>query len=104
MAAALSFPIRAEPDVVDRVGQIRLLYFAWLRERVGHGAETIDLPPAVTDVAGLIGWLRTRSAGHEAAFATTATVRCAINQEFAQPDSRVRAGDEIAFFPPVTGG
>ena len=83
---------------------IKLLYFAWLRERIGHGAETLALPPEVNNVADLVDWLRTRSAGHAAAFATTAIVRCAINQDFARPDAILRAGDEVAFFPPVTGG
>jgi molybdopterin converting factor small subunit len=55
-------------------------------------------------VAGLIHWLSSRSPGHAEAFAQPKQIRAAVNQEFAQPDSLVAANDEIAFFPPVTGG
>ncbi len=62
-------------------------------------------PPAeVRTVADLIAWLRPRSPGHEAAFETARVIRCAVNQEFADPSAPVRPGDEVAFFPPVTGG
>jgi sulfur-carrier protein len=83
---------------------IRLLYFAWLRERVGTGAEALALPEQVGTVASLVEWLRARSPGHAAAFAGGNLVRCAVNQAFAGPDHPVRPGDEVAFFPPVTGG
>ena len=83
---------------------LHLLYFAWLRERIGLGEEQLPCPPGVATVAELVAWLRTRGAGYEAAFGTTAAVRCAVNQDFAQPDAAVQPGDEIAFFPPVTGG
>lgn len=84
--------------------QIKLLYFAWLRERIGQAEEDLEVPATVADVGALIGWLRHRSPGHNAAFATTAVIRCAINQDFAGPDTVFANGDEIAFFPPVTGG
>jgi len=83
---------------------LRLLYFAWLRERVGTGEEEASPPPEVATVAALVEWLRTRGPGYEAAFGTKAAVRCAVNQDFATPDAPVRPGDEVAFFPPVTGG
>jgi sulfur-carrier protein len=83
---------------------LHLLYFAWLRERIGLGEEQVALPEGVATVAALLAWLRSRGPGYEAAFGTTAAVRCAINQDFAAPDAAVRPGDEIAFFPPVTGG
>ena len=83
---------------------IKLLYFAWLRERIGHGEENLEIPASIADVSGLIAWLRQRSPGHDAAFATTASIRCAINQDFATPETTIADGDEIAFFPPVTGG
>jgi molybdopterin converting factor subunit 1 len=85
-------------------GAVRILYFAWLRERVGTGEEVAVLPEGVTDVAGLLEALRARGPGHQAAFAAGRTIRCAVNQNFAGPDAPVRPGDEIAFFPPVTGG
>lgn len=83
---------------------MKILYFAWLRERVGIGEETVSPPPGVATVANLTAWLRTRSAGHEAAFAHGRVVRCAVNQDFASAETPVAAGDEVAFFPPVTGG
>lgn len=85
-------------------GTITVLYFAWLRERTGTGEEIVPLPACVRSVAALIDWLITRGPGHAAAFASRQTVRCAVNQDFAGPDAPVGPGDEIAFFPPVTGG
>ena len=83
---------------------VKLLYFAWLRERVGVSEEDLVLPANIATVADLLTWLPQRSPGHAAAFATTATVRCAVNQDFAGPATPVGPGDEVAFFPPVTGG
>lgn len=83
---------------------LRLLYFAWLRERIGTAEEEVAPPQGTATVAALVAWLRTRGPGYEAAFGTAAPVRCAINQDFAQPDSAIAPGDEVAFFPPVTGG
>lgn len=83
---------------------MRVLYFALLRERVGMAEETVSPPAEVRTVAELIAWLRGRSAQHEAALANSALVRVAVNQDYAQPGDPVRPGDEIAFFPPVTGG
>lgn len=83
---------------------IRVLYFAWLRERMGRAEEELALPDGVGTVAELAGWLAARDAGGAHAFADAAVVRAAVNQDFADPASPVRAGDEVAFFPPVTGG
>ena len=83
---------------------IKILYFAWVRERAGTGEEDVPLPDDVSNLGGLIAWLRTRSAGHEAAFANPGLVRAAVNQVFARPETPVGPGDEVAFFPPVTGG
>jgi molybdopterin synthase sulfur carrier subunit len=83
---------------------VTVLYFAWLRERTGTAEETVTLPDASTTVAHLVGLLAARSAGHAAAFQNRRAVRCAVNQEFADPSALVRPGDEVAFFPPVTGG
>lgn len=83
---------------------VRVLYFAWVRQRVGVAEEEVQPPPAVTDVAGLVAWLAARSPGHAAAFAQARQIRAAVNQEFAPPSHPVRPGDEVAFFPPVTGG
>lgn len=83
---------------------MRILYFALLRERVGMAEETVSPPASVRTVAELTAWLRGRSEQHAAALANPALVRVAVNQDYAQPGDPVRPGDEVAFFPPVTGG
>lgn len=82
---------------------IRVLYFASLRERLGSTGEEIDLPGPATvgDIAAL---LRTRGAPWSDALGEEQTVMAALNQEMARPETLVRDGDEVAFFPPVTGG
>jgi molybdopterin synthase sulfur carrier subunit len=82
----------------------KILYFAWVRERIGSGEEDVALPDGIGDVASLVAWLRTRGPGFEAAFAQPGQVRAAVNQVFARPETQVAPGDEVAFFPPVTGG
>ena len=83
---------------------MQVLYFAWVRQKVGVGAEDVSPPPEVADVAGLMRWLSGQSPGHAAAFENPRAVRAAVNQDFAAPDRRLEPGDEVAFFPPVTGG
>ena len=83
---------------------MRLLYFAWLKTTTGRSDEEIPLPDGVTDVEGLIAWQKSRGGGFSEAFANDRVVRVAVNQEYAQPADPVAAGDEVAFFPPVTGG
>ncbi|MBO6946442.1 MAG: molybdopterin converting factor subunit 1 [Rhodospirillales bacterium] len=83
---------------------MKLLYFAWVREHVGTPSEEIALPDGVATVGDLIAWLAGRGDGYAAAFADTALVRAAVNQEHVDPLHPVRDGDEVAFFPPVTGG
>lgn len=84
--------------------RVNLLYFAWLRTRIGVAGESVDLPADVTDVAGLIVWLRGRGEPYAQALANPAIVRTAVNQDYAAPDQVLRDGDEVALFPPVTGG
>ncbi|HQT78177.1 MAG: molybdopterin converting factor subunit 1 [Rhodospirillales bacterium 20-64-7] len=81
-----------------------VLYFAWLREQVGARSETLVLPDGVATVGQLIDVLAARGAGFATAFQKRASIRCAVNQEFADPGQRIQPGDEVAFFPPVTGG
>ena len=83
---------------------MKLVYFAWVREKVGLSREEIDVPADVASVGQLIEWLKARGGGYGEAFADTATVRTAVNQEYAGLDAAVSPGDEVAFFPPVTGG
>ena len=83
---------------------VRVLYFAWLRERMGRAEEALALPEGVATVGALAAWLQSRDAAGAAAFTEQMRVRAAVNQSFAQPDAPVSDGDEVAFFPPVTGG
>lgn len=83
---------------------MKILWFAWFRSRVGVGEETVTLPPDVKDVGGLVEWLRTRSPGHAAALKDLSVVRVAVNQEYVKFDRALTDGDEVALFPPVTGG
>jgi molybdopterin synthase sulfur carrier subunit len=83
---------------------LRILYFAWVRERIGLGEESVEPPAGTRTVADLIAWLRSRGAGYAEALADTARVRCAVNQDFATPEAALAPGDEVAFFPPITGG
>lgn len=83
---------------------MNILYFAWLRQKIGTDKETVTPPAEVTTVGGLIDWLTDRSPGHADAFENAKFVRAAVNHEFATLDTPVKQGDEVAFFPPVTGG
>ncbi len=86
------------------MGKLKILYFAWLRERTGRAEEEIALPDGVRSVGDLMAWLRARDAAHAAAFVNPRLVRAAVNHVFAAPDTALAPGDEVAFFPPVTGG
>jgi molybdopterin synthase sulfur carrier subunit len=83
---------------------MRILYFAWLRERTGKTSEELAPPPEVTTPRALMAWLRTQGPGYAAAFKDEKLIRCAIAQEFCPLDTPLNGADEIAFFPPVTGG
>lgn len=83
---------------------IELLYFAWVRERIGKDGERVELPLDVATVAALLVWLETRGEAYRTALHERERLRVAVNQSFAAPDAPVRAGDEVAIFPPVTGG
>jgi sulfur-carrier protein len=83
---------------------VTLLYFAGLRESVGVSREQVSLPPGAATVSALVDQLRQRDARWTEAFAPGKTWRVAVNQQMANAATPLRAGDEIAFFPPVTGG
>lgn len=83
---------------------LNVLYFARLRETLGRDAEQIELPAEVGDVAALTAWLRRCGEAWERELAPGRSWRVAVNQDMARADSPVRDGDEVAFFPPVTGG
>jgi len=84
--------------------KVKVLYFAALREQLGTAGEEIELPAGVGTVAALRSHLRGRGGAWELALAETKLVRAALNQDMAPPSSALKAGDEVAFFPPVTGG
>jgi molybdopterin synthase sulfur carrier subunit len=83
---------------------VKLLYFAWVREKTGRGEETIELPENVRTVADLIGWLKGRGPEYETAFERSEVIRAAIDQTHVNHTASIAAAREIAFFPPVTGG
>ncbi len=83
---------------------MKILYFAWLKEKTGISTEDLDLPGGITDVSGLVNWLRGRSDGFADAFGDASIVRVAVNQEHVDMSHPLSNSDEVAFFPPVTGG
>ena len=83
---------------------IRILYFARLREDMGIAQEMVELPAGVVDVKSLRAFLAARGGSSAKAFAAAKAVRVSVNQDLGRSDTPVKAGDEIAFFPPVTGG
>ena len=84
--------------------KVKVLYFASIREALGRDAEDLDLPMGVATIAALRGHLRTRGGAWADALAEGKLLRAAVNQDMAQPAAAIKAGDEVAFFPPVTGG
>lgn len=88
----------------SRIATIEVRYFARLREVFGREREEVELPGTVQDVAGLTAWLRSRGEAWERELAPGKPVRIAVNQDMAAVDTPVVNGDEVAFFPPVTGG
>jgi molybdopterin synthase sulfur carrier subunit len=83
---------------------MKLLYFAWVRERIGRAEETIEPPATVRTVGDLIGWLTARGDEYAHAFETPKVIRAAIDHTHVRPDAAIAGAREIAFFPPMTGG
>lgn len=83
---------------------MQVLYFGWVKSRIGIGKEELSPPPEVTNVASLIDWLKGRGDGYANAFEDSGVLRVAVNQEIAQLDAPITDGDEVAVFPPMTGG
>ena len=84
--------------------KVKVLFFAGLREQLGTPDEELELPRGVDTVAGLRRHLESRGGAWQTVFADKRLVRVAVNQDMAQPVTAIKAGDEVAFFPPVTGG
>lgn len=83
---------------------MRILYFAWVRERVGRAEEHLDPPAAVATVRDLVAWLSARGPQYAHAFEHPDVIRAAVDHVHVKPDASVRDAREIAFFPPMTGG
>ncbi len=83
---------------------MKLLYFAWLRTRIGKAEETLDPPAGVTTVGELIEWLKARGPNYADALKNPKLVRVAVNREYVTLAHALKSGDEVALFPPVTGG
>ncbi len=81
-----------------------ILYFARIRENIGHATDRISLPEDVTTVGELVDHLRRQGENYQAAFANEALLRTAVNQAYVDFDHPVSDSDEVAFFPPMTGG
>ena len=83
---------------------VRIVYFAWVRERIGKPGEEVELPPEAKTVADVIVWLTTRGPEFAHAFEHPSIIRAALDKVHAKPDALIAGAHEIAFFPPVTGG
>jgi molybdopterin synthase sulfur carrier subunit len=92
------------PDTRTAAGTITLVYLARLREAFGTPGETVTLPADVATAGALQAWLARRGGAWAAELASGRAVRVAVNHDMARADTRLRDGDEVALFPPVTGG
>jgi molybdopterin synthase sulfur carrier subunit len=86
------------------MSSVRLIYFAWIRERIGRAEDAFEVPPSVINLGQLLDWLAARGPGYKAALSDRRAIRMAMDQEFAGPDQALTPGCEVALFPPVTGG
>ncbi len=84
--------------------ELKLSYFAWVRERVGKSDETLTPPAEVRTVADLIAWLSARGEEYAYAFDNPTVIRAAMDRKHVKQDSAIEGAREIAFFPPMTGG
>jgi molybdopterin synthase sulfur carrier subunit len=83
---------------------MQLLYFGWVRTCIGTNREEVEPPADITDVRGLVTWLKARGGGYAEALEDIAEVRIAVNQVLTELDAPVARGDEVALVPPMTGG
>ena len=83
---------------------MKLLYFAWVRERVGKPEEDVELPAGVATVSDLIDWLQRRGEEYAHAFENPKVIRAAIDRAHVKADTAIAGAREIAFLPPMTGG
>ena len=83
---------------------VRILYFAWVRERVGKSEEEVEPPPEVMTIADLMTWLTGRGEEYAHAFANPRVIRAALDRTHVKAEASIAGAGEIAFFPPMTGG
>ncbi len=83
---------------------MKLVYFAWVRERIGKADEEVELPAGIATVADLVRWLKGRGEEYAYAFENEGVVRAAIDHTHVKPDAPLDGAREVAFFPPMTGG
>lgn len=83
---------------------MKLVYFAWVRERIGTATEEVDLPDDIATVSGLLDWLKARGGGYAAALEHSKVIRVAIDREHVDHSAKLAGAAEIALFPPMTGG
>lgn len=83
---------------------VKLVYFAWVRERIGRAEEILIVPAGVVTIGELMTWLKSRGPGYQEAFNRPDIIRAAIDRTHIRPDATIAGAREIAFFPPVTGG
>jgi sulfur-carrier protein len=84
--------------------RLKLVYFAWVRERVGRPEEIADVPADIATVGDLVGWLKARGEEYAYAFENEGVVRAAVDHVHVKPDAALAGAREVAFFPPMTGG
>lgn len=83
---------------------MKLVYFAWLRERLDKSEEEVELPASVQTIGDLLAWQKTRGEEYELAFENPKVIRAAIDKTHVRTEARIAGASEIAFFPPMTGG
>lgn len=83
---------------------MKMLYFAWVRERVGTGEETLDVPKDIATASALKAWLAARDEGYAYAFEDPAIIRVALDKTLVEDETPLAGAREAAFFPPMTGG
>ncbi len=83
---------------------MKILYFSWIREKIGKNSEEIEKPKEIINVADLVNHLKNSSKHHSDALNDMKIVRIAVNQNFSDLKTKINNEDEVAFFPPVTGG
>lgn len=83
---------------------VKVVYFAWVRERIGKGEEELEIPAEVKTAGELVTWLATLGEGYEEALRFPKAIRVAVNQEHIEHNESIAGAREIGIFPPMTGG